>query len=125
MVLIMDYSGMKQRSFGFQTLWYLKSIYMFHERYFPGRFEKIFMINTSATFLALWRWIKPWLSSSLLERIYILDASEIHVLHEFVDLENLPNFLKGTCKTCVLSTECVPSALSLLDERGPTALPPS
>jgi hypothetical protein len=112
MVLIVDFSSMGRRYSSIQSFWYLKSIYMFHERHFPGRFERIFITNVSSAFHTLWKWMKPWISNTILDRIYLLDASELHVLHRFVPTENLPGFLGGTCDTCEALGGCVPLAHS-------------
>jgi len=110
--LIVDYSGMERRRSGIQSLWYLKSLYTFHERHFPNRFEKIFITNASGAFLTFWRWVRPWMSSATLDRLHVLEPSETCALHEFVAIENLPSFLKGTCNTCLLPSGCVPVPLS-------------
>jgi hypothetical protein len=109
MILIIDFIGMGQEASSFQSLWYLKLIYTFHERHFSDRFEKIFMTNVSGAFLTLWRWVKPWLSETLLRRVHVLDSSEINLLYEYIDIQHLPTFLQGKCHC---PTECVPLPLS-------------
>jgi hypothetical protein len=58
----------------------------------------LFIINTGTIFKFIWSIIKAFIDERTKKKISIEGTDYIKKLKEFVDLENLPTFLGGTCK---------------------------
>lgn len=65
--------------------------------YYPEMMAKMFIINTGFTFKALWSIAKPFLDKKTKEKISILGSDYKKELNEWIDDDQLPDFLGGTC----------------------------
>ncbi len=65
--------------------------------YYPEMMAKMFIINTGFTFKALWAIVKPFLDKKTKEKISILGSDFKKELNEWIDDDQLPDFLGGTC----------------------------
>ena len=65
--------------------------------YYPEMMAKMFIINTGFTFKALWAVVKPFLDKKTKEKISILGSDYKKELNEWIDDDQLPDFLGGTC----------------------------
>ena len=65
--------------------------------YYPEMLGKLFMINSNFMVMAAWRIVKPWLDKKTRNKIEIHSGVPLDKLAEFVDKENLPEFMGGSC----------------------------
>ena len=69
----------------------------------------MFIVNSPFWFKAIWFVVKAFLDPKTVNKISILGSDYIKELSQYVALENLPDFLGGTCKCgskgCLLSDE--------------------
>lgn len=80
--------------------------------YYPEMMAKMFIINTGFTFKALWAMAKPFLDKKTKEKITILGSDYKKALNEWIDNDQLPEFLGGT-NTKKLGDPCGPWAEKL------------
>lgn len=66
--------------------------------YYPELLGKMFIINAPMLFTATWVVIKQMLDERTVKKISIIGSSYKSQLLEYIDEENLPDFLGGTCK---------------------------
>lgn len=64
--------------------------------YYPEMMAKMFIINTGFTFKALWAVAQPFLDKKTKEKISILGDNYKKALNEWIDDDQLPDFLGGT-----------------------------
>jgi hypothetical protein len=69
------------------------------QNYYPEMLGKMFMINTSSLFSFVWSIIKGLIDEKTRNKITVLKYDYIKHILEYVDKENLPSSLGGTC-TC-------------------------
>ena len=66
--------------------------------YYPEAVYRLYMINAPFIFKMAWKVIKRWLHPVTQEKVHILGEDYVSVLKELIDLNELPEFLGGTCK---------------------------
>ena len=68
------------------------------QNYYPEMLGKMYIINAPMLFTAVWTVIKGWLDENTVKKISILGSSYKKQILEYVDAENIPDFLGGDCK---------------------------
>ncbi|WWC89588.1 uncharacterized protein L201_004513 [Kwoniella dendrophila CBS 6074] len=64
----------------------------------PETMGNMFIINAPYLFSTVWSLIKPWLDEATVKKIHILGKNYKTELLQYIDQENLPSDLGGTCK---------------------------
>lgn len=64
--------------------------------FYPEMMAKMFIVNTGFTFKALWSMAKPFLDKKTKEKISILGSDFKKEINEWIDNDQLPDFLGGT-----------------------------
>lgn len=65
---------------------------------YPEMMAKMFIVNTGFTFKAVWSVAKPFLDKKTKEKISLLGSDFKKELNEWIDNDQLPDFLGGTCQ---------------------------
>ncbi|KAJ3027385.1 hypothetical protein HDV00_011223 [Rhizophlyctis rosea] len=110
--VIFDCTGLGFHQFSMTGIHLLRAISTHDSLYYPERLNKLFIVNTPGLFARAWGIIKPWLDKGTQDKITIVGGGKEEVtnaLLEFVDKENLPEFLGGSCTCSHMETGCVPS----------------
>lgn len=69
---------------------------------------RMFIINAPFLFSGVWMMIKPWLDEKTAKKIKIIGSGYKKELLEFIDAENLPDFLDGgQCKCAGNGGDCL------------------
>lgn len=66
--------------------------------YYPEMMAKMFLVNTGFTFKACWAAVKPFLDKKTIEKISVLGSDFKKELNAWVDDDQIPAFLGGTCQ---------------------------
>lgn len=69
------------------------------QNYYPETLYKMFLINTSFFFSAVWTIVKGFIDEKTRNKVNVEKSSYQKKLLEYIDAENLPTFLGGKC-TC-------------------------
>eukprot|EP00825_Cyclidium_porcatum_P046546 TRINITY_DN734_c0_g1_i11.p1 TRINITY_DN734_c0_g1~~TRINITY_DN734_c0_g1_i11.p1 ORF type:complete len:273 (+),score=84.39 TRINITY_DN734_c0_g1_i11:473-1291(+) len=75
---------------------------------YPEIMGKMFIVNAPLLFSGIWTIIKPWLDEKTRSKIEIIGSSYSKRLSEFVDPQNLPQFLGGTTPDELMSKNIGP-----------------
>ncbi|GAA5799651.1 hypothetical protein HPULCUR_005067 [Helicostylum pulchrum] len=102
---IFDCTNMKFHMGAFQ---HLRAIAEIVQHYYPETLHRLFVVNAPSAFVVMFKVIKPWLNPRTLDKIHVLGKDFESVLLEYVEAENLPDFLGGTCTCSHMSGGCVP-----------------
>lgn len=93
---ILDLKGVPLSQFN-QVRKIIQSISAISSDYYPEHMGKLVMINSPMLFTAIWTIIKSFLDENTVAKISILGSSYEKELLTFIDKENLPISLGGTC----------------------------
>lgn len=93
---ILDLSGIYLSSFP-SVFTLLSDISNVAQNYYPETLGKMFIINAPMLFYGVWALISPLLNEVTVKKISILGSSYKTELLEYIENENLPDFLGGTC----------------------------
>lgn len=94
---ILDLKGVSLWAFG-QVASFVKQISSIAQDYYPEMLGKMFIINAPMLFSGVWSVVKPLLDEVTVSKIMILGSSYQSTLLEYIDKENLPEALGGSCK---------------------------
>lgn len=64
----------------------------------PEVTEKILIVNAPWTFSMLWTVLKMFMDKNTVNKVEISSGNPIEVLSKYIDVNNIPVFLGGTCK---------------------------
>lgn len=105
--IIFDCTNMGLHQFHMNAFYLLKSVADIVQRYYPETLHRLFIVNSPAAFVAMFKVIKAWLNPRTLEKIHVLGSDYQSVLLEHIDSDSLPEFLGGQCR-CEHMGGCVP-----------------
>jgi hypothetical protein len=91
--MIIDVKDMAYRNF---SLSQCKHILTLFQNYYPERLARAFVINTSWIVKIFWKSLKPFLHQDSIDKVSFLEAHELHILRDFVDLSQLPQEYGGS-----------------------------
>jgi len=95
---ILDLKGVSIMQFS-QVMNFIRRASFISQNYYPEMMGQMFIINAPSLFSMAWKLIAPLLDEVTVKKIHILGANYSEPLQEYVAVENLPDFFKGTC-TC-------------------------
>lgn len=95
-VVIMDMEDFGFSHFGDKFRGPLKKIIDIDSTKYPESLSQMYIVNASFMFKAIWAIVSPWLDPITKTRITFLSKPK-HLL-EFIEADQLPDFLGGTCK---------------------------
>ncbi|KAG2208154.1 hypothetical protein INT47_010516 [Mucor saturninus] len=105
---IFDCTNMSLWQFHMNALYHLKAIAEIVQHYYPETLHRLFIVNAPSAFVVMFKVIKPWLNPRTLDKIHVLGKGYESVLLKYIDAENLPTFLGGTCTCSHMPGGCVP-----------------
>ena len=97
--IIMDIEGIGVTDLFGKTKNFLNIASKLGQDYYPCNMEKMFLIKTGKLFGIVYNIIKGLLDKGTTEKIELLGNDYKEKIFEYIDPENLPDFLGGTC-TC-------------------------
>eukprot|EP00249_Psilotum_nudum_P016013 c25610_g1_i2 orf=513-1037(+) len=95
---ILDLKGVTMKHMNKQVRHFIQKISRLDQDYYPEYLGKMFIVNSPTAFKAMWPMIKPWLDKRTQKKIEVHGSNFTSKLLEFVDSENLPEFLGGSCR---------------------------
>jgi hypothetical protein len=107
-VIIADLKGLGLHMFNISAINILKSLQDIDQNYYPERLARVFIINAPKVFTLFWNVIKKWIDARIKSKIHILGRNHTKTLLQYIDAENLPSFLGGTCNCGNMESGCVP-----------------
>ena len=97
--VILDMEGIGITFFFGKTLDFLNLISKLGQDYYPCNMSKMFLLNTNKFFGLVYNLVKGLIDIRTRNKIKILGSDYKGKIYEFIEPENLPTFLGGTC-TC-------------------------
>lgn len=94
---ILDLQGVSLFSFS-QVASFVRNLSKISQDYYPESLGNMFIINAPMLFSSIWSLIKPFLDEVTVNKIKIIGSNYKSTLFEYIDPENLPERLGGTCK---------------------------
>ncbi|KAI8364511.1 CRAL-TRIO domain-containing protein [Choanephora cucurbitarum] len=107
--IIFDCTNMSLWQLHMSAFSHLRAIAEIVQNYYPETLHRLFVVNAPSAFVVMFKIIKPCLNARTLEKIHVLGSDFRSVLLEYIDPENLPDFLGGTCQCQHMPGGCVPS----------------
>jgi len=92
---IMDLKGGCMKLILGKVMDFVKKVSRIGQDNYPEVLGKMFIVNAPLVFYAVWNAIKPWIDERTKSKISILGSHFQKELLEYVDAENLPDFLGG------------------------------
>lgn len=78
--------------------WLVRDSFQLTQDYYPETMGQLLVINAPSSFTVIWNVVKPWLAKETIAKIDILGSNYREVLLKYVDSENLPESLGGSCR---------------------------
>jgi hypothetical protein len=97
--IIIDMEGIGISDLLGKILSFFKLAASIGQDYYPGNMAKTFLLNTNRFFGLIYNLIKGLIDIKTRQKFEILGRDYKEKVYEFIDPENLPTFLGGTC-TC-------------------------
>jgi hypothetical protein len=94
---ILDLSGVALSTFS-SVYNLVNQVSTIAQNYYPEMLGKMFIINAPMLFTAVWSVVKQMLDQVTVDKIQILGSGYKSSLLQFIDADNLPDFLGGNCK---------------------------
>jgi hypothetical protein len=88
------------------------------QNYYPETLYKMFLINTSFFFSAVWTIVKGFIDEKTRNKINVEKSSYQKKLLEYIDADNLPAFLGGNCKCEHIEGGCLYSDIGPWNPKG-------
>lgn len=88
------------------------------QNYYPEMLGKMFLINTSTIFKIVWALVKGFMDKKTRDKMIMLGSDYRSTLLEYVDKENLPTFLGGTCTCSHIPGGCIYSDVGPWNPEG-------
>lgn len=88
------------------------------QNYYPETLAKMFLINTSFFFSAVWTIVKAFIDEKTRNKISVEKSSYQKKLLEYIDEENLPSFLGGKCTCSHIEGGCLYSDIGPWNTNG-------
>jgi len=76
---------------------FLRKMLHIDQNYYPETLQKMFIINAPWFFTAIWALISPWMDPLIAQKVIILGADFLPVLRRFINDDNIPDYLGGSC----------------------------
>lgn len=76
---------------------FLKFLTVLSQDYYPEILGRMFIVNAPFLFKGIWSIVKLWLDQKTKSKIEMHSDVPLKKLQEYVDVDQLPDFLKGTC----------------------------
>ncbi|KAJ3306906.1 hypothetical protein HDU76_004733 [Blyttiomyces sp. JEL0837] len=108
--VVFDCEGMGLHQLHPPALALLRALADHDAKYYPERLGRLFLVNAPPAFTRVWGLIRRWLDKGILEKIHILGDDYQDILLQYIDHENLPAHLGGTCRCAHMEGGCVPLA---------------
>jgi len=93
-LVILDLDGLGMGHMGSKFTGPMKSFIKIDQEYYPESLYQMVVTNAGWVVKSLWAVISPWIDPITSQRIKFGQAH----LEEFIDIEQIPKFLKGKCK---------------------------
>ncbi|KAI8638717.1 CRAL-TRIO domain-containing protein [Parasitella parasitica] len=106
--IIFDCTNMSLWQFHMSAMYHFKAIAEIVQHYYPETLNRLFIVNAPSAFVVMFKVIKPWLNQRTLAKVHVLGSNYQSVLLEYIDAENLPDFLGGKCTCKHMPGGCVP-----------------
>jgi hypothetical protein len=88
------------------------------QNYYPEMLGTMFLINTSFFFSAVWSLVKSFVDEKTRKKINVEKSSYLKSLQQYVDIDNLPTFLGGTCKCPDIEGGCLYADIGPWNPKG-------
>jgi len=98
-IFIIDIKGGSTKIMSKQVYDFIKTMNSVGSDNYPEILGKMFIVNAPLLFSGIWAMIKPWLDEKTKSKITILGSQYDTQLQEYIDPENLPDFLGGKSTT--------------------------
>lgn len=97
--MIMDLKGINSgMMFSSKFKNFLKYLAKFSQDFYPEMLGKMFIVNAPTVIKVIWSMVRMWIDKKTADKIEIHNNLPIKKLAEYIDLDNLPDFLGGTSK---------------------------
>jgi len=94
---ILDLKGSSMKMMSKQVYNFIQLASKIGQDNYPEILGNMFIINAPMLFSGIWTMIKPWLDEKTRNKIKIIGSNFQKELYEYIDPENLPEFLGGKC----------------------------
>lgn len=85
---------------------------------YPEMLGKMFLLNTSFMFSAIWSIVKGFIDEKTRNKISVQKSNYLKTLLEYIDDENLPVFLGGKCECKEIEGGCLYSDIGPWNPTG-------
>ncbi|CEP09399.1 hypothetical protein [Parasitella parasitica] len=97
--IIFDCTNMSLWQFHMNAMYHLKAIAEIVQHYYPETLHRLFIVNAPSAFVVMFK---------TLAKIHVLGSNFQSVLLEYINAEDLPDFLGGKCTCKHMPGGCVP-----------------
>lgn len=115
---ILDLKGIGLGDMMGKTRKFLQLATSIGQDYYPENLGVMFLVNTSSFFSAVWSIVKGFIDEKTRKKIQVEKDKYQKKLLEFVDAENLPSFLGGTCTCSHIPGGCLYSDIGPWNPEG-------
>lgn len=84
-------------SFIYNSMKYIKLSSKLTQNYFPETLGKMYVINSSGMFSAIWSLVKSFIDEKTKKKIFVFQEDYLEELLKDVDIENIPKIIGGKC----------------------------
>jgi hypothetical protein len=119
---ILDLKGSSMKMMSKQVYNFIKLASTVAQDNYPEILGKMFIVNAPMLFSGVWAVIKPWLDEKTRNKITIIGSGFKDKLEQYIDTENIPEFLGGSCK-CE-GYDCLERNMGPWNPKGKTPLFP-
>lgn len=95
---ILDVNGVGVFTLTGQVRGFLKIATNIAQNYYPEMLGTMMLVNASYFFSAVWAIVRPFLDEKTASKIQVERSGYLKKLLEYIDKENIPDFLGGECK---------------------------
>ena len=90
--------------------------------YYPEVLGKLFLVNCPYVFSGIWAIIKSWLDERIRKKVSIFSRDHYKLMSEYIDSDQIPEFLGGKNKDGFLDDNGPWSEYELIDNVEPGAV---
>lgn len=117
-VVILDVEGIGLSILTGKVKEFMKLASEIAQNYYPETLYKMFLINSSFFFSAVWTIVKGFIDEKTRNKVNVEKSSYQKKLLEYIDEENLPSFLGGKCKCEHIQGGCLYSDIGPWNPKG-------
>ena len=99
-------------TFTYKSMKYVKLSSKITQNYFPETLGKMYVINASGMFSAIWAMVKPFIDDKTRLKIHVFQEDFLNELLKDVEKSNLPKLIGGDC-------DCKEFGGCLFSDKGP------